>query len=271
MAGKKRNDGNLWKDIGFVVGCLLLLAALGGIYYLHRVQKQAQTDRLQAIIANEQAPGINSSKILGDVIEETTQTSDAAGASGSSGSDAAMPETAESAARADAEPEQAEPGQKEPGQEESGQTEAEPAAPDAEAAETTQPDTRTTEAESSAQPEQEEEPGEAADQEPLSGDVREASVVVLNGSYRNGVASYWEQQLTQAGYQHLYTGSYGGQAEQQTVIYTAFTQAADTLKEIFPSAEIREGAPPAAYTLSVEAPETIDFYVVIGLADAVTQ
>ena len=263
MAGKKRNDGNLWKDIGFVVGCLLLLAALGGIYYLHRVQKQAETERLQAIIANEQAPGINSSKILGDVIEETTQTSDAAGASGPSGSGEAMPETAESPARSDEEPGQAEPGQ----------AEAETAVPKEEAEQAAQPDSPAQETESSAEaePEQEEEPDGAAGQETLSGDVREASVVVLNGSYRNGVASYWEQQLAQAGYQHLYTGSYGGQAEQQTVIYTAFTQAADTLKEIFPSAEIREGMPPAAYTLSVEAPETIDFYVVIGLADAVTQ
>lgn len=226
MAGKKHGNGSILKDIGFVLGALLLLGCLGGIYYLHTLQNQKEEEKLQAIIANEQAPGINSSKILSDVIEETTQTSgteEAGGAGGAGGAAGASVNT-------------------EPMPDQHSETAAQSGseAP-AEGAE--------------SQPE-----AEAAAEE----DIKDASILVLNGSYRDGVAAYWEQRLTEAGYQHLYTGSYSGQAEEKTVIYASSVQKAEVFKEIFADAEIREGEPAAAYTLNGTAPETSDYIIVIG-------
>ena len=247
MAKKKHGKSSVLKDFGFVFAVLVLLAALGGVYYLHRLQVKERKEELDRIISNEVAPGINSSKILSDVIEETTQadtgvieegtdSEPVAEAGGSHGQESVK----------DSAPQK---------KEDSGQEEEKPA-------------------EEAAETEEVSETAEDADQgeAPQAADgIKDATVIVLNGSYRNGVASVWEERMKEAGYNNIITGSYGGQAEQKTIVYTAYPDQAEVLKEIFADAEIREGTPPAAYTLSGETPEKCDYYVVIGLTDANVQ
>ena len=100
--------------------------------------------------------------------------------------------------------------------------------------------------------------------------VQDSAVIILNGSYKNGVLDYWSQLLADQGFSSLYTGNYRGRAEQNTVIYTDNTEEAKAFLDIFPNAEIREGDIRNLFDFSDDAvvPQQLDYYVVIGIADA---
>jgi hypothetical protein len=112
----------------------------------------------------------------------------------------------------------------------------------------------------------------AADSAPAVADVKTSSILIINGTYKNGVAAYWEGKFREAGFNNLLTGSYSGKAEQVTAIYGGTKEQAESFKQFFPTAEIRDGDVPAGYTMADEAaqpPATCDFYIVVGIADAV--
>jgi hypothetical protein len=112
---------------------------------------------------------------------------------------------------------------------------------------------------------------QAASEGDLLAGVKAQSVVVLNGTYKNGVAAFWGDQLRNDGYTNLFTGSYSGRAEQETVIYTDHDKAeAAVFADLFSGAEIRDFGQLGPYEISEGgiAPEHCDFYIVIGTADA---
>ena len=350
MAGNNRK--NTIREVFYVLAVLVLIAALGGLYYLHTQQNRQQEEVLETIIASEQSPEINNAKLLSDAIEEeesaeevlpeseeqtlpekespaeeqkTADASEAPAEAGQQPQPAATEEQQVNTQAGAAKEQQAGP---QPAAAETQQAEAQPAAAETQQAET-QPaaasengkweaampvaagsgetaqsaqSAETAQASQNAVPEQTAQNTEAAQDPAVSqsadasqnaagqqeqivivdepaqestdaSGIQHSNIMILNGTYKNGVAAYWQGKLKEEGYDNLYTASYSGKAEQTTYIYTTNPEQAQALKEFFPNAEIREGDLPAAFTMSngTTKPDSCDYYVVVGIADGVTQ
>lgn len=277
MSGKNNGGKNLLKEFSFVLAVLVLVAALGGIYLLHRKQEAAEQAKLERIIANEQSPQINNAKVLSEQIslDQDDKEKEAE----------PKPEEKPAEVVAEAPVDKAEPtkapepaGQKEPAAKEttmesvtvaadSGTWQAATPVGSVNATSVEAEVEKTTEAQVVA------EVAEVATTEAAetTKDVKEASVLIINGTYKNGVASYWEGKFREAGYTNLLTGSYSGKAEQVTAIYGTDKEMAAAFREFFPTAEIRDGPVPAGYTMADETQQpadNCDFYIVVGIADA---
>lgn len=261
MAGKKKNGRNALGGISFILACVVLIAARGGLYALHMVQNDKEEEKLEAIIASEKSPQISGAKVLSEQIfneEEEAGEFEAAEVP-----EETQPETTQ--------PEQAQPEEtpalKSVSPEEGAWQAAMPVGGDAAAdpgenkaaGDAPQPAMETTVDEA------------AADSAPAVPDVKTSSILIINGTYKNGVAAYWEGKLREDGYTNILTGSISGKAEQVTAIYGANKELAESFKQFFPTAEIREGNVPEGYTMADEAaqpPASCDFYIVVGIADA---
>ena len=264
MAGKKRKHrhGEALRRFGFVLAVIILLAALAGIYYLHSLQKQAEMERRQEIIDRELSPGVindGESAETGEAEQEKEKESDK-GAEEQDVSkhpeDGQERENSQTEEEGDGNPDSSESAGNEEGD---GPDQASDELPPSDQGDAVG-------VENAAVNDQQDAPIVLENVE--DADILDSSVLVLNGSYRNGVAAYWEAQLSGAGFQHLYVGTYAGQAEEKTVIYTQYPEKAQAFLALFPNAEIREGEPSAAFTVSNGNPESRDFIVVIGIADA---
>lgn len=108
--------------------------------------------------------------------------------------------------------------------------------------------------------------------EVTAGDLQ-ASILVLNGARKPGVAAYWQSVLFADGYSNVSTATYSREASERTSIYysgEASLHAALTLQAYFPDSDIiygslAEGIEPSEDT---PIPERIDVYIVVGLLDA---
>ena len=262
MAGKKNSGGKggFLGGISFFLLVLVLIAALGGVYFLHVRQNTMEEEKLEAIIASEKSPQISGAKVLSEQIfgEEEEEEEFVA----------AVPEEKPAEEPVKAEPTPVlqsvspsnEAWQAAMPVSEGGEV-ASPAGESMPVEET--PFEQTTE---TAVDE------EVKDSTPAVPDVKTSSILIINGTYKNGVAAYWEGKFREAGFTNLLTGSSSGKAEQVTAIYGVNKEMAESFREFFPTAEIRDGSVPDGYTMADETtqpPASCDFYIVVGIVDAV--
>ncbi len=105
---------------------------------------------------------------------------------------------------------------------------------------------------------------------PPPAEIASLSVLILNGTRKQGVAGYWKTVLEQAGYTNVTPATYTGSVGTQTVIYTTEVSKAELLLQLFPNASIQIGS----VTTGIEAttgyplPAQTDIYVLIGSSDA---
>ena len=261
MAGKKNSGGRggFLGGLSFFLIVLVLIAALGGVYFLHVRQNTMEEEKLEAIIASEKSPQITGAKVLSEQIFGE--------------------EEEEEFVAADPEEEvKEEPAKVEPTpvlQEVSPSNEAWQAAmPVSEGGETASPAGENVPVEETPSQQTTETTVDegAKDSAPAVPDVKTSSILIINGTYKNGVAAYWEGKFREAGFTNLLTGSYSGKAEQVTAIYGVNKEMAESFREFFPTAEIRDGSVPDGYTMADETtqpPASCDFYIVVGIVDAV--
>lgn len=277
MSGKNNGGKNLLKEFSFVLAVLVLVAALGGIYLLHRKQEAAERAKLERIIANEQSPQINNAKVLSEQIsldqDDKAQEAEQKPEGEPEEAVAEAPTTKAEPTKVAEPNEQKEPIVKETTMEQvtvavdAGTWQAATPVGSVNATSVEAEVEQTTEAQVVAEAVE-----AVTTQAPAAvKDVKDASVLIINGTYKNGVASYWEGRFREAGYTNLLTGSYSGKAEQVTAIYGIDKEMAAAFREFFPTAEIRDGPVPAGYTMADETQQpadNCDFYIVVGIADA---
>ncbi|MBR2765593.1 MAG: LytR C-terminal domain-containing protein [Blautia sp.] len=243
------------RDIAFIAAILILVAALGLIYYVSRKQDQAESERLETIIANEQSPQINNAKIMGEQIEAVESDGEKENGEEKSPEKSEEDDTVTDETASEAEdgsvPEEAAP---ESGAGSEGKAEKENETKEGDSAE---PDAS---AEDGADPAAAEELPEP------SPELLASSIVILNGTSRNGMAALWLDKFTQAGYTSVSAGSYRGAAEPLSVVYTKDPEQAKAIGRVVPGIIIREGDIPGPFVMSggVDAPSEIDHYVIIG-------
>ncbi|MDD3795653.1 MAG: LytR C-terminal domain-containing protein [Lachnospiraceae bacterium] len=107
----------------------------------------------------------------------------------------------------------------------------------------------------------------------VSAALKKISVVVLNGTDRSGVATYWKAQLQEDGYQSVTAGTYTLGTQENTTIYTSNAAATRQLKKVFPNAtfEVKRLSEGIDLADGEVMPDQIDVGIVVGNADAVTE
>ena len=113
-----------------------------------------------------------------------------------------------------------------------------------------------------------EEPTEAPTPEPteIPQPDYKASVMVLNGTGKDGLAGKWAGNLVTAGYANITPVTYKGTVEEQTVIYAATEEAGQPFLELFPNGVVRVGSIQEGIELgaSQTMPAQVDVYIVLG-------
>lgn len=103
-------------------------------------------------------------------------------------------------------------------------------------------------------------------------------VIVLNGTGKSGVASYWKRFLQMKGVANIVIADYKGSVGDRTVVYVAEgSDAPKGVYDCFPNAEYREGSleesdPESKNNIKVAKDqteyETYDVWIVVGKDDA---
>jgi hypothetical protein len=127
-----------------------------------------------------------------------------------------------------------------------------------------------------------EQPGEEASETPAPEDTGTAvsptatpsapadpnlSVVVLNGTGKEGVAAQWTEALRNGGYTNVTPATYSGAVEEQTLIYAASEEQGAQFLNLFPNGIIRIGTVDAQGIITgagVNLPAQVDVYIVVG-------
>ena len=113
-----------------------------------------------------------------------------------------------------------------------------------------------------------------AEPTPTPLETEKLSILVLNGTRKQGVAGFWKGQLEAEGFTNVTAATYKKAVEAETVIYSEtqdLERNTDIFKKLFPKAEFRqEGIKDG---ISFEAnqagqQESYDYYIVVGLSDA---
>ena len=103
-------------------------------------------------------------------------------------------------------------------------------------------------------------------------------VIVLNGTGKSGVASYWKRFLQMKGVANIVIADYKGSVGDRTVVYVAEgSDAPEGVYDCFPNAEYREGSleesdPESKNNIKAAKDqteyETYDVWIVVGKDDA---
>lgn len=103
-------------------------------------------------------------------------------------------------------------------------------------------------------------------------------VIVLNGTGKSGVASYWKRFLKMKGVANIVIADYKGSVGDRTVVYVAEgSDAPEGVYDCFPNAEYREGSleesdPESKNNIKAASDqteyETYDVWIVVGKDDA---
>ena len=103
-------------------------------------------------------------------------------------------------------------------------------------------------------------------------------VIVLNGTGKSGVASYWKRFLQMKGVANIVIADYKGSVGDRTVVYVAEgSDAPEGVYDCFPNAEYREGSleesdPESKNNIKAASDqteyETYDVWIVVGKDDA---
>lgn len=144
----------------------------------------------------------------------------------------------------------------------------------------TEPEPETeSESETSTQPETSAEVSMQAESESESQAIAEGDrVIVLNGTGKSGVASYWKRFLQMKGVANIVIADYKGSVGDRTVVYVAEgSDAPEGVYDCFPNAEYREGSleesdPESKNNIKAASDqteyETYDVWIVVGKDDA---
>lgn len=144
----------------------------------------------------------------------------------------------------------------------------------------TEPEPETeSESETSTQPETSAEVSMQAESESESQAIAEGDrVIVLNGTGKSGVASYWKRFLQMKGVANIVIADYKGSVGDRTVVYVAEgSDAPKGVYDCFPNAEYREGSleesdPESKNNIKAAKDqteyETYDVWIVVGKDDA---
>lgn len=98
------------------------------------------------------------------------------------------------------------------------------------------------------------------------------SVVVLNGTGKEGVAAQWTEALRNGGYANVTPATYSGAVEEQTIIYAASEEQGAQFLNLFPNGIIRIGTvdPQGIITgAGVNLPAQVDVYIVVGKSETI--
>lgn len=136
-----------------------------------------------------------------------------------------------------------------------------------------------TESETSTQTETSAEVSMQAESESESQAIAEGDrVIVLNGTGKSGVASYWKRFLQMKGVANIVIADYKGSVGDRTVVYVAEgSDAPKGVYDCFPNAEYREGSleesdPESKNNIKAAKDqteyETYDVWIVVGKDDA---
>ena len=136
-----------------------------------------------------------------------------------------------------------------------------------------------TESETSTQTETSAEVSMQAESESESKAIAEGDrVIVLNGTGKAGVASYWKRFLQMKGVANIVIADYKGSVGDRTVVYVAEgSDAPEGVYDCFPNAEYREGSleesdPESKNNIKAAKDqteyETYDVWIVVGKDDA---
>lgn len=142
----------------------------------------------------------------------------------------------------------------------------------------TEPETEP-ESETSTQTETSAEVSMQAESESESQAIAEGDrVIVLNGTGKSGVASYWKRFLQMKGVANIVIADYKGSVGDRTVVYVAEgSDAPEGVYDCFPNAEYREGSleesdPESKNNIKAASDqteyETYDVWIVVGKDDA---
>ena len=135
------------------------------------------------------------------------------------------------------------------------------------------------ESETSTQTERSAEVSMQAESESESQAIAEGDrVIVLNGTGKSGVASYWKRFLQMKGVANIVIADYKGSVGDRTVVYVAEgSDAPEGVYDCFPNAEYREGSleesdPESKNNIKAAKDqteyETYDVWIVVGKDDA---
>lgn len=106
--------------------------------------------------------------------------------------------------------------------------------------------------------------------EPMPQAAKEKQILLLNASGSDGVAARWKTKLTREGYKKVAIASYPGSSIEQTRIYVKEEAEADEIKKLFAQPWVTTDEFTARVEDlpdSVEDPEDIEIYIVIGIKD----
>lgn len=161
------------------------------------------------------------------------------------------------------------------------ESEVQSSAPEVQTSTQTESETES-ESETSTQTETSDEVSMQAESEPES-QTKEAiaegdRVIVLNGTGKSGVASYWKRFLQMKGVANIVIADYTGSVGDRTVVYVAEgSDAPKGVYDCFPNAEYREGSleesdPESKNNIKAAKDqteyETYDVWIVVGKDDA---
>ena len=158
------------------------------------------------------------------------------------------------------------------------ESEAQSNTPEVQTETQTEPETES-ESETSTQTETSAEVSMQAESESESQAIAEGDrVIVLNGTGKSGVASYWKRFLQMKGVANIVIADYKGSVGDRTVVYVAEgSDAPEGVYDCFPNAEYREGSleesdPESKNNIKVAKDqteyETYDVWIVVGKDDA---
>ena len=158
------------------------------------------------------------------------------------------------------------------------ESEAQSNTPEVQTETQTEPETES-ESETSTQTETSAEVSMQAESELESKAIAEGDrVIVLNGTGKAGVASYWKRFLQMKGVANIVIADYKGSVGDRTVVYVAEgSDAPEGVYDCFPNAEYREGSleesdPESKNNIKAASDqteyETYDVWIVVGKDDA---
>ena len=158
------------------------------------------------------------------------------------------------------------------------ESEAQSNTPEVQTETQTEPETES-ESETSTQTETSAEVSMQAESESESKAIAEGDrVIVLNGTGKAGVASYWKRFLQMKGVANIVIADYKGSVGDRTVVYVAEgSDAPEGVYDCFPNAEYREGSleesdPESKNNIKAAKDqteyETYDVWIVVGKDDA---
>ncbi|MDO5423997.1 MAG: LytR C-terminal domain-containing protein [Eubacteriales bacterium] len=230
--GKFNQEKNPLQMVLYIVVVVLLFAFLVFLVYRHKGQKQDYEDEVRRAAANETEFSLQS------ILPETESETDAAASAdeNTAGADAQNGTNADKNGAVSAESER--------------DSLMNPSA-NAETASGQETDTEETATEDETE-------------------RKDMSILVLNGTKKEGVAGYWQRQLEEAGYTNVFSASYTGAIGEETVIFSEDREMAEVFKEQFPNGVMQSGIVEDGIETveGVEIPERCEVYILVGSRDA---